>query len=181
MKKAVILILVLSNAAVYAQTVKRQVASSIKDVTVYRQGAQVSRHADVKLAAGTNELTIADLTPDLDPNTVQVKGLGSCTILSVLYDLSNNKTDYKSPEILKIKKQFEENKYSLDTLSIRYAAYAKEAGLLENYSLPTQSEKEPILLTNLKESLNYLRYQLTELNQKSTKSASRLKNCRSLI
>ncbi|MEM1126280.1 MAG: DUF4139 domain-containing protein [Bacteroidota bacterium] len=61
------------------------VVSEIESVTVYLQGAQVSRVATARIPAGTTVLRFAGLTPHLDPSSVQLRGEGAFTVLGVAH------------------------------------------------------------------------------------------------
>lgn len=68
---------------------QKETPSTIKEVTVFRQGAQVLREGKASLAAGRSVLVFSGLSPQLDPKSVQVGATGDFMILSV-----NHKRDY---------------------------------------------------------------------------------------
>ncbi|MEM9024414.1 MAG: DUF4140 domain-containing protein, partial [Bacteroidota bacterium] len=57
--------------------------SQIKEVTVFLNGAQVKRTASRTIPSGTHYLKFTGLSTQIDPNSIQVNGRGSATILSV--------------------------------------------------------------------------------------------------
>lgn len=65
-----------------AQTA-REIKADIKHVTVFPDRAQVMHEAQLQLTPGTSVLKLTGLSPYIDPQSVQVKGFGSFTVLSV--------------------------------------------------------------------------------------------------
>ncbi|MCW4470526.1 mucoidy inhibitor MuiA family protein [Flavobacterium sp. MFBS3-15] len=59
--------------------------STIKEVTVYRNGAQVTSEAAVSLPKGVSEVYLTGLSPLIDQNSIQVSGLKDASILSISY------------------------------------------------------------------------------------------------
>lgn len=58
-----------------------EVKSKIKNVIVYQQGAQIKRQGDYSIKKGITELVIRGVSPNIDPNTLQINATGSVTIL----------------------------------------------------------------------------------------------------
>jgi len=61
------------------------VQSNIHQVTIFESGAQVSRNASTNIPKGTSTLKFTDIAPHILANSIQVKGTGDFTILSVKY------------------------------------------------------------------------------------------------
>ncbi|MBC7914578.1 MAG: mucoidy inhibitor MuiA family protein [Pyrinomonadaceae bacterium] len=57
--------------------------SKIERVIVFLHGAQIERTAQVAIANGTSIILFQDLSPEIDEQSIQVKGSGSFTILSI--------------------------------------------------------------------------------------------------
>jgi uncharacterized protein (TIGR02231 family) len=64
-----------------------KVKSSIKKVTVYTQGAQVQRKASYSVGKGITTLIIEGVSPNLDPNSLQVQATGDIIILDSKYHI----------------------------------------------------------------------------------------------
>ncbi|MEQ9261969.1 MAG: DUF4139 domain-containing protein [Owenweeksia sp.] len=67
---------------------KTEIDSKINKVTVFQQGAQISRTGSISLKAGTHELIFPYLAQNLDPSSLQLRSNKSITILSISH--SNN-------------------------------------------------------------------------------------------
>src|SRR4030095_6376721 len=84
MKKLLfLLLLATAAAAVTGKTVK----SSVKNVTVFTQGAQVFRSSIVTLQPGTSELLFSGLSPFIQPASIQAGGKGDFIILEVKHSI----------------------------------------------------------------------------------------------
>ncbi len=64
------------------------VTSQIKEVTVFLQGAQISRQARINIAKGSSTLILRDLPVDIDPRSIQARGEGNFVILSLLHQVN---------------------------------------------------------------------------------------------
>lgn len=62
---------------------KQKVQTDANEVTVFLDGAQVTRKKTVSLQAGKTELTFSDLSPYIDAKSVQVKMNGAVMVTSV--------------------------------------------------------------------------------------------------
>jgi uncharacterized protein (TIGR02231 family) len=85
MKKCLLLMLLVLGA-INAQSQdfpQQKVDAKIEKVTVFLSGAQVQRAATVSLPAGKSEVILRGLTPNLEQQSVIVKGEGDLTIVSV--------------------------------------------------------------------------------------------------
>lgn len=78
MKK--ILFLLLFPVLLFGQT---EVNSTIENVTVFTNGAQIIRTANVNLQKGNNTLIIKNLSQSLDPNSIQISTKNDLTIRSL--------------------------------------------------------------------------------------------------
>jgi len=86
MKKIVLIALV--ALFVLPAMAQKNVNSKIKEVTVFLQGAQIFRKASTSLNKGRTEVVFSGLSTHLLPNTVQVKGKGNFTIMSVHHQIN---------------------------------------------------------------------------------------------
>ncbi len=86
--KIILFISVLVVTAGYSQEVK-DISSEIKQVTVFLNGAEVTRLAGLAVQRGTNEIKLTDLSPFIQPNSIQVKSSNKAvTIVSVNHEIN---------------------------------------------------------------------------------------------
>lgn len=72
-------------------------SAKIEEVTVFLSSAQIKSKADKAIEAGITTLVFDNLSQNIDPNSIQVEGLGAFTILSVSHRM-NYLNDSKKPQ-----------------------------------------------------------------------------------
>lgn len=170
----------------FAVEKEKVVNSEIDKVTVFLQGAQITRSSKIYIDKGVTKVVVEGVTRNFDPNSIQVKGKGTFVIMDV-----SSKLHYPEPESLpdmtklpdKIVKEINLLNDSLTNLSWKIAevdnslqVYESEKNLLLNSGVVKgQSEKDSIVA--LKEAMTYLRDKMLEINGlilKSKKQKSEL-------
>ena len=66
---------------------KEIVKSTITEVTVYAQGAQLFQRASYSIKPGITEVIIEGISPTIDANSLQVKATGDVIILDSKYSI----------------------------------------------------------------------------------------------
>ena len=89
-----------------AQT-EKEIKAEIKHVTVFPDRAQIDQETSVSLAQGKNILKLPGLSPYIDAQSIQVKGFGEFTILSVNHQNNYLQNLEDSPEVKSIRSQIE--------------------------------------------------------------------------
>jgi uncharacterized protein (TIGR02231 family) len=99
-------LLVISVSRLYAQQ-EKDIKADIKHVTVFTDRAQLDQESPVTLSPGKSVLKLTGLSPYIDPQSIQIKGFGEFTILSV--NLQNNYLQNleDSPEVKSIRTQID--------------------------------------------------------------------------
>ena len=167
MKKILALLIVyigLFNVIAHAHD-GQKVASKVDKVIIFFVGAQVTRSATVSIIPGMSTITFENLSPDIDMQSIQVKGDGAFTILSVKTELNflNTQTKRKMVSGLLAQQKLIKDKIELQTdmLSI----YREEEDMLgKNKVITGQNVSLDIL--KLKQALDFQTQRLTELKQK---------------
>jgi uncharacterized protein (TIGR02231 family) len=100
------ILIIIESFNVSADT-EKEIKAAIKHVTVYPDRAQLSHETQVELPAGKTNLKLEGLSPFIDAQSIQVKGYGDFTILSV-----NQQNNYLEnledlPEVKSIRGQIE--------------------------------------------------------------------------
>jgi uncharacterized protein (TIGR02231 family) len=89
-----------------AQT-EKEIKAEIKHVTVFPDRAQIDHETSVSLLPGKSVLKLSGLSPYIDVQSIQVKGYGEFTILSVNHQNNYLQNLEDSPEIKSIRSQIE--------------------------------------------------------------------------
>jgi uncharacterized protein (TIGR02231 family) len=118
--------LILISPVLWATSVN----SEITGVRVYTNGAEISRKAQAQIPAGTNEIVISGLPVDIDPQSIQMRGQGNFTILSV-----SHRTNYlESPQLTRtmrmLRDSLEYYKNQIDIQQSLLKVYEEEESLL---------------------------------------------------
>ena len=80
---------------------EKEIKAEIKHVTVYPDRAQLNHETSVEIPAGKTILKLSGLSPYIDAQSIQVKGFGDFTILSVNHQNNYLQNLEDSPEIKK--------------------------------------------------------------------------------
>jgi conserved hypothetical protein len=115
-----------------AQT-EKEIKAEIKHVTVFPDRAQIDHEITVSLLPGKSVLRLSGLSPYIDVQSIQVKGYGEFTILSVNHQNNYLQNLEDSPEVKSIRSQIEElqNKVADENVAINVLKQ-KEAFLTAN-------------------------------------------------
>lgn len=108
-----------------------KVNSAIKSVTVYLNQAQVTRVANVSVNRGTTQLIFENLSPQLDFNSIQVRGDQNLTLLSVNQRNNYLKASEKTPEIIALEDSLESTSDMITAIKIKREALQIEKDLLQ--------------------------------------------------
>jgi uncharacterized protein (TIGR02231 family) len=153
------------------------VKSSVKNATVFTQGAQVYRSSNVTLSPGSTELIFTGVSPFINPETVQAGGKGNFTVLevrhSIKYPEPEQPTEEKLPkEVLNEIKNLEDSLIELgftsDDLSERKRALQMEKDMIMKNKL-SNGEGKSDSLPILKQAMEFFRIKLTDINSQLNK------------
>ena len=76
------------------------VETTIPGVTVFLNGAQISRQANLNIPKGKHLLLIGKLPQELNPQSIQVNEIADCKTLSVKHQLEYNNDRVKGKQEL---------------------------------------------------------------------------------
>lgn len=139
--------------------------SDIKDVTVFLKGAQIEREAYVNLKSGTNEIVFTGLSPYVDANTIQAKGKGNFTILSVNYRKNYLVKEKKSKRTIVLEDSLELLQEEIDELTGLQNVYHQEQSMLTaNKSIGGTQTGVNIL--DLQKATEFFRERMKDINKK---------------
>ncbi len=154
---------------------KEIIKSTITEVTVYAQGAQIYRKANYTVKPGVTEVIVDGVCPSIDPNSLQVKATGNVILLDSKYSLYYPKPeDHKIEGIpLKIRKEITFLQDSLNTMNfdlqdiqdeidVLYAA----KNILSNNGSIRGVGKVNDSINLLKQAVDYYQIKMNEINKK---------------
>ncbi|MBA4849185.1 DUF4139 domain-containing protein [Emticicia sp. BO119] len=158
MKKFLLLCLI--TQGLWAQSTAIQ--SKIENVTIFLNGAQVTRSAKVSLPVGKTELLFKGISPQINKQSIQVKRESRFTILSLTHQLENTLDKAMQEEITKIETQQQIIKDKINIERNNLLLFTREEDmLLKNQILGgTQTGMK---VADLKESVEYQRQRMQEV------------------
>jgi uncharacterized protein (TIGR02231 family) len=156
-------------------TEKEIVKSTLTEVTVYSQGAQLHHKANFNVKVGVTEIIIEGISPYIDPRSIQVKATGNVVILDSKYS-----TFYPQPTAvsvdgipLKIKKDIKLLEDSLKIIGFDIQEIQDEIdvlnatkNILSNNGVIRGQGKVNDSLNLLKQAVDYYSMKMVELNKK---------------
>lgn len=161
MKHLFILFLLCSSIA-FAKT--NPTKSSVKAVTVFVDGAQVTRLATITLPIGTTEFSFTKLSPHIQEKSIQISGLNDASILSINYAINHLSKLDKSETIDNLKAKIEKLKDAMRIEEDIMSGYEEEINIIkENRKLG--NENQVVSLDKLKQFAAYYRTRITEVNK----------------
>jgi len=126
------IILFISVTGASAQT-EKDIKADIKHVTVFPDRAQIVHETTVSLLPGKSILKLSGLSPYIDQQSIQVKGFGEFTILSVNQQNNYLQNLEDSPEVKSLRSQIEALQLKVED---------------ETVALSTLQQKEDFLIAN---------------------------------
>jgi len=166
MKKLHILIFCLIFSNVYSQEFQeKELKTEVNEVTVFIDGAQITRKKTVDVLAGKTILKFVNLSPFIDAKSVQVKADGEITVLSVNHQHNFIDKTKKPQSLIDFENKLQEidDKIKLENT---YLEIIKEelAFLKENRDIGGKNQE--LSVTNLKEASLFYSTKLTSLKMK---------------
>ncbi|HET6245364.1 MAG: DUF4139 domain-containing protein [Bacteroidetes bacterium] len=171
MKKSLLLLLLIVTYNLFAITKENEtkVKSDIKEVTVFLSGASVTSSGSCQIVTGSNDLVFDNLSPYIDPISIQAKGVGNFTILAVTFHTNYLSEQPKSKEIKLLEDSLEnlQLKISLQK-NIRFVYEAEESFLLANKNIG--GANTGVNAAELDKIATILRTRLVEIKSKTLES-----------
>jgi uncharacterized protein (TIGR02231 family) len=132
MKKVIGLSLgiILSVLSLAAQP-EKEIKAEMKHVTVFPDRAQIEHEATVSLQPGKSVLKLSALSPFIDVQSIQVKGFGDFTILSVNHQNNYLQNLEDSPEVKSIRSQIETLQMKVEDEKAAISILKQKAAFLE--------------------------------------------------
>ena len=143
----------------------QKIASKVQKVTVFLNGAQITRTALVSVSPGTSTLVFGNMSPGMDVQSLQVSAGGEFTILSVKQELDFLNGESKQKQLVELQAQ---QKMIRDKISVQnnmLSIYQEETTMLgKNQVVSGQNTSLDVL--KLKQALDFQTARLTEIKRK---------------
>lgn len=137
-----------------------KVLSKITNVTVYFNGAQVKRSADVKLKKGKHLLVLQKLPQQMSSQSIQVNAIPACKTLSVKYQQEKRQDSKKSKEVEAIDKIIQGYEDKILELKSKSSVYdLEEQVIMDNSRIGSSTTKTTV--AELEATANFYRERLS--------------------
>lgn len=111
----------------------KSINSTIEHITVFENSAQIRRSAKTNLLSGKSILNIDNISPYIDPQSLQVKGYGNFTVLSVNHKANYIKNLDESEAVKTLRSTIEKQQLKIEDESTTIGILKeKEAFLMAN-------------------------------------------------
>jgi len=120
MKNLIIIITLLISPALFAVENEKIIESKVKSATVFLKGAQVFRQGRTSLKPGTNKIIFNDVSPFLNPKSIQASASHGALILDVKHTVFYNEPKAQKPQVIPERIQKEINRLSDSILIKQY-------------------------------------------------------------
>jgi uncharacterized protein (TIGR02231 family) len=143
----------------------QKVNSKVEKVTVFLNGAQVTRVATVNIAPGNATLVFGNISPEIDPQSIQVHANSEFTILSVKHQMDYLSDVGKEKKVEDLQVQCKRITDEIASRNNELAIYQEEEELLRKSLAPNpQNTNQDIV--KLKQALDFQTQRLTEIKKK---------------
>jgi len=159
---------------IYAQPPQKTIETKIEKATVFLNGAQINRTGKTSISPGNTQIVFSGISPYINSQSIQVKGEGNFTVLSVIHKLNYLQEQAKQADIQKVDDLKELLQDKIDMENNMMAIYLNEETLLsKNQGIVAQNTG--LKMSDLKDAADFHRTRLTELKQKETEVNKTLK------
>jgi uncharacterized protein (TIGR02231 family) len=196
MKKLSIIFFAVMFTISLAAEVEKSVESKIESVTVFLQGAQITRTASVNIPSGVSKIVFEGVSPHLKTNSIKAGGRGNFIIMETQFNTKHipptNKKENAVPksiedEMQRINDSMPELDFLIESLNLKLTAWTKEKQLLERNQLMQGNGKSDSLplfvdvmefyrlkIHEINKGLIQVKKELFYANKKKTKLQTRL-------
>lgn len=161
MKQLTLLFFSLICFNVFSQEItEREIKTDVNDVTVFIEGAQITRKKTVDITQGVSILKFVGLSPFIDAKSIQVKANGNVTVLSVNHQQDFLELKEKPKELTDLESKLEQLESNIklektyQDIILEELAFLKEnrdiGNNLKEINLTTLKEASTFYSTNLK-------------------------------
>ena len=167
-------IMIVSLMTLSAQEAPTTVTSDISNVTIFLSGAEIQREGKVSLKAGAQQLLFENLPQAINPQSIQVSGMGNFTILDVSHRINYLKSAEKTKEVETLENDLKLLNEKIDRQAAAVNVLRAEEEMLKKnqYIGGTQNG---VNLTELKAFADYFRDRLHDLNGQLLKAHNETK------
>jgi uncharacterized protein (TIGR02231 family) len=166
LNKFIFALIVVSFCARITLAQSKAIGSTAKEVTIFLQGAQVFRTAKADIPAGESTIVLNNLSPFIDPGSIQVGGFGSFSILGISHKLNYLEEERKTQEVKTLEDKKDELQKTIKRTSTQIEVGKDELDMLAA-NRKIGGDNTGTNLVTLKEAADYYRKRTSEIKLKN--------------
>ncbi|RMG82563.1 MAG: mucoidy inhibitor MuiA family protein [Bacteroidetes bacterium] len=149
-----------------------ELSSEIEKVTVFLNQAQIKRTASKFLPEGTHTLVISNLSPNIDPASIQVSGKGAFTILDYKHQYDYINPVKLNPEIKPLQDSLNYYKQALKLAEkMKFVYDSEQQMILNNQQVNNDSGFD---IEDLDDLADYYRTRLSDIARKTIENENKI-------
>ena len=174
MKNSIIIIALFISPSLFGIENEKIITSKVKSATVFLKGAQVFRQGRTSLKPGTNKIIFDDVSPFLNPKSIQASASNGVLILDVKHTIFYKEPKAQKPQIIPERIQKEINglndsilikQYELNMVTTLKNNFLNEKKLIINNKVMRGEGRNDSLEVLIK-AVNFYRERLEEIEVK---------------
>lgn len=151
------------QSALFATTAPIAVSSKIEKVTIFKQSAQTTRLAQINIPKGKTIFKFTGLPNSLVAKSLQVKGNGNFTILSVQHQSNTVSSSVDSMAIDVLAAANDTLNAQIEEWNLQVQVLKEEEALILNNDKKTNKEKNKLPVDELQIMANFYRQQIGDI------------------
>ena len=157
------------------EIIEKKIATNVNEVTVFLEGAQITRKKTVQVKQGKTILKFSNLSPFIDAKSIQVKAEGNITVFAVNHQQNFIEKLDKQQELIDLETKLKEvdDKIVLERTYLQILT-EELAFLKENRNIGGKNQE--VSVTNLKAASIFFGAKLKELKIKESERNNTLQN-----
>lgn len=180
MKTIIFSILLFISIHTFTQKNIFPLKTSLKNVTVYLNGAQIERVGSISIPEGNSMVVVTGLPVDINPQTIQVNGKGNFSILSVSHSTNYLTEQHKSKDIIALEDSLQRMRELINDKNALLSVYNQEEALIiANKQLGGQNNG--VSVAALKEASDFYRVRLFDIKTKQLQTQRQINDIQKKI
>lgn len=156
-----------------SQEIERKTVSKIKEVTVFLNGAQVTRSASLDVQPGTTTWVISGISPRINEQSIQVGMDSRVKLLAVSYRVNHLEEIKKTDRVQELEKEKVRFQDLLEHEKANLEVYHEEESMLK--SNKEIGGTQGVNINDLKIAVDYFRTRLADIKQKQMDATTHIK------
>jgi len=173
MKRILFYLALFLSSHLVAATDTLSVKSKISEVTVFYNGAQVTRTAKMNFSKQKYLLKMDDLPGDINPQSIQVSSMKNCKILAVKQELYTKESSHVGKDKSASEQAVRLQEMKIKGIKNKILVFDKEEKLLMDNSILNKSDNGSNI-ADIKEAANFYRVRLNEILDEKLKLTNQL-------